>query len=505
MDQNSPSFPTPNPLPQQADRISLFRQIRQLREKSSKLTKIIILLVLIMLVTVTGFFGYFVYQKFFNNSFKKLPFDITKDIINKPQATSNKVEAVSGEKKLLDDKLISTYSIAQIDRISSTLYPSYSTQTAKYPADEYVIHFLSTDQNGQPLTIKAALFVPKGAEGQKFPLFVFGQGTTGIGDQCAPSMERPEVSNWGNYYNHLRTYAGQGFITVFPDYEGFNDDKRIHHYFNSLLEAHVLLDATRATFEFLPDKSEQAAFYAGYSQGGHAAFAVKDYQPTYAPEVPIKGVIGFGATTNIVNLLKENADLAPYLFYSYADFYGKDKVDVSALMQPNWLPTFEKDVLGKCISTVPSYYGTNASRVYSSKFYDSLFNGKLDQDFPELNKLFTENSSGLKSSSTPGLLIQGDPDPIVTVKSQEEFIKQACSTGNVITYNKYNGVHHFQTRHVSFKDVTSWMRSILAGNKPKSVCENLGDLNTSNIKVAPLDNSQNDGEVVAPPGGGGGG
>lgn len=492
---------TPSPAPVQEERISLFRQIRRLKEESSKLTKVIIFLVLIVVLTFAGFSGYFVYQKYFTNSFKKLTFDITKDIINEPVSSSNKVENL-----MVDDKLVTTYSIAQIDRISSTLYPSYSTQQAKYPEDEYTIHFLSTDENGQKLTIRAALFVPKGEPGEKFPLFVFGQGTTGLGDQCAPSMERPSVSNWGNYYNHLRTYAGQGFITVFPDYEGFNDDKRIHHYFNSQLEAHVLLDATRAALEFLPDQSEQAAFYAGYSQGGHAAYAVKDYHPSYAPEVPIKGVIGFGATTNIVNLLKENADLAPYLFYSYADFYGKDKVNIAELMAPNWLPTFEKDVLGKCISTVPSYYGTNHSRVYSSRFDDALFNDRLDRDFPELDKLFTANSSGLKSSTIPSLLIQGDPDPIVTVKSQEEFINQACTAGNVITYMKYKGVHHFQTRHVSFKDVTEWMRDILAGNTPKSVCGNLGDLNTGSVKAAPvIDNSTIDGEVVAPPGGSGGG
>lgn len=457
-------------------------------------------------MTIIGFSSYFIYLGYFN-SVKKLTFDITEDIVAMPEKVSNKVEGISQkvEKRFLDSSLVTTYTTAQIDRISSNLYPAYSKQLAKYGEDEYMIHFLSTDQNGEPLTIRAQVFVPKGAEGQKFPLFVFGQGTTGLGDQCAPSMERPEISNWGNYYNHLRTYAGQGFITVFPDYEGFNDDKRVHHYFNAKLESNVLLDATRATFEFLPNITEPAVFYAGYSQGGHAAFSVKDNQPEYAPEIPIKGVIGFGATTDITNLVKENPDLAPYLFYSYADFYGKDKVDVSKILASNWLPTFERDVLSKCVSAVPSYYSSNASRVYSAQFYDALFNNTLEADYPELKKLFDENSTGLKSSSVPGLLIQGDPDPIVTVKSQEEFITKACKAGNVITYNKYKGVHHFQTRHVSFKDVTNWMNSILDGNKPTSVCGNLGNLNSGGITTSPAESNPESFPVVAPPGGGGGG
>ncbi len=500
MDPKPEAAPSINTAPLQAEKISLFKQIRQLRATTSRLTKIIILLVLIMVVSVIGTASYYVYIKYFNNSVKRLTFDITPDIVNKPVSSSNEVE-----KKLLDNELVTTYTVAQIDRISATLYPGYSTQPAKYAEDEYIIHFLSTDENGETLTIRSQVFVPKGEPGQKFPLFVFGQGTTGLGDHCAPSMERPNVSNWGNYYNHLRTYAGQGFITVFPDYEGFNDENRIHHYFNAQLEAHVLLDATRATFEFLPDQTEPAAFYAGYSQGGHAAFAVKDYHPTYAPEVPLKGVIGFGATTNIVNLLKENPDLAPYFFKSYADFYGEDKVDVAQLLAPQWLPTFEKDVLGKCVSAVPSYYGSSASRVYSEKFYDALFNNRLEQEFPELNKLFWENSTGLKASTVPSLLIQGDPDPIVMVKSQEEFVNQACKIGSNITYMKYKGVHHFQTRHVSFKDVSNWMRNILSGGTPRSVCENLRDLNTDSVKSVPAPANQEEQEVVAPPGGGGAG
>src|SRR3990167_11433685 len=185
--------------PQQAERITLFNQIRKLREKTSKQTKIIVLLILVMLLVLVGFTLYSHYLRS-SNPINKLTFDIPKDIINKPVLSSNKVE-----NRLIDNKLAASYTIAQIDKISSNLYPSYSNQSAKFAEDEFTIHFLSTDEKGEPLTIKAQVFVPKGSPSQKFPLFVFGQGTTGIGDQCAPSLERPEVSNWGNYYNHLRT------------------------------------------------------------------------------------------------------------------------------------------------------------------------------------------------------------------------------------------------------------------------------------------------------------
>lgn len=498
MDQQSEITQEPGPI----EKRFLFRQIKQLREKDSRLVKIIVLLVIIFIITVIGFSSYFAYDKFYDTptreNISNLTYDITKDIVKPPITVSNEIES---KKRLIDSRPAGSYTAAQLDQISGTLYPDYSKQLAKYGEDEFTIQYWSEDEKGQSLKIKAQVFVPKGAAGEKFPLFVFGQGTTGLGDQCAPSMERPSVSNWGNYYNHLRTYAGQGFITVFPDYEGFNDPNRVHHYFNARLEAQVLLDGTRAVMEMLSEQVQPAAFYAGYSQGGHAAFAVKDYQPTYAPDVPIRGVIGFGATTNIINLVKENPDLAPYLFYSYADFYGRDKVKFSDLMAERWLPTYEQDVLGKCVSAVPSYYTKDASRVYSEKFNNALFNNKLEQEFPELYKMFIENSTGLKKSDLPSLLIQGDPDPIVTVKSQEEFVKQACGIGSNITYNRYQGVHHFQTRHVSFKDVSSWMRNILAGQKPESICTHLQDLGQSVRGAAAVDLNQLKKIVPPPPGG----
>jgi pimeloyl-ACP methyl ester carboxylesterase len=497
---------------------SLLWQIKKLKEESSNRVKIIFVISTLFLLTVIGFSTYIVYDAVHDTSSREsktileLTYDITEDILNAPKTLSNvlqperkEVKVVDEvnkneekiEKRLIDATKVASFTTAQIDQLSSNLYPSYSKQSAKYEADEYVINFYSKDEKGNPLVIKSAVFLPKGAENEKFPLFVFGSGTTGVGDQCAPSLERPTVSNWGNYYNHLRTYAGQGFITVFPDYEGFNDGNRIHHYFNSQLEAHVLLDGTRAAMEFLAENYQPAVFYGGYSQGGHAAFAVKDFQPTYAPEIPIKGVIGFGATTDIFNLLKENADLAPYLFYSYADFYGRDRIPIKELIASRFLPTFEKDVLGKCISTVPGYYGTEGSRVYSEKFNKSLFSNTIASDFPELNNLFIENSSGLKSSKVPSLVIQGSTDPIVTVKSQQEFVRAACSRENVITYIEYKGVHHFQTRHVSFKDVTNWMRDRLAGKPVDSVCTHLNDLN-KNVMGVSIDNNELNNKVHEP-------
>lgn len=376
--------------------------------------------------------------------------------------------------QVLEVKEVQTYNPAQIDRLAVPFYGAHQKLTSQYSVKRYEIFYTSFDQNDQPITILGQIFVPVIDKPTELPVYVFGQGTTGIADQCAPSRERPEVNNWGNYIAHMLSYASAGYITVFPDYEGFNDESRVHHYFNAELEGRVLLDAARATKNFF-EKEQLAAqpllayFFAGYSEGGHAAFAVKDIAADYAPEVPIKGVIGYGPTTNIANLLKENPALAPYLIYTYSDFYGQQQFNPAHYLAARWIPNLATDV-NRCVSDVTAFYGNDGRRIFEATFYDALMNNRLETDFPEAKKFFDENSSGLKGNDIPAAVMQGSIDPIVTNKSQAEFISQSCDVGNKISYFEFPGVHHYQVRQASSQTSIKWMKDILDGKSVQNNC-----------------------------------
>ena len=77
-----------------------------------------------------------------------------------------------------------------------------------------------------------------------------------------------------------------------------------------------------------------AFFFAGYSQGGHAAFVARDFAPRYAPELGVKGAIAYGGRGDVVTLLSEFPALGPYLLYAYSTYYGTDKVDPAQAPPP---------------------------------------------------------------------------------------------------------------------------------------------------------------------------
>lgn len=394
---------------------------------------------------------------------------------NSTGITSSPLVGSTGAGQIIETRLKESFSKARIGESNARFYQPNQNLPPLYDVNVYEVRFTSTDDKNQPLEITSQLFIPNSGANKPFPLYIFGQGTTGIGDQCAPSKENLTVSNWGNYQAHMLSYASQGYIVMFPDYEGFNDSARIHHYFSAEMEARVLLDSARATYAFIkkrPDvRAAQSVFFAGYSQGGHAVMAVKDTARRYAPELPIKGVIGYGATANMIALLKENPTLAPYVVYAYADLYGQNTINARQVFVASIVATFEQDVLNICIGDIYKRYGYDPKAIYNTAFYDALYNDNLEVAFPAFKKALDKNSSGYDASSIPALILQGTTDPIVTVKSQREYLRKVCQAGNVITYIEYPGVHHYQTRQVSFRDTLSWMASIQNGSVPGSDCK----------------------------------
>ncbi len=393
-------------------------------------------------------------------------------------------------------------STTQIDQQLAAFLPANNQLPSRYEVQLYRIRFQTIDEYGQLTETRADLRIPIVNTPIQFPVFIYGSGTTGVGNDCATLDENYPTRNWGNYRDHMLSYTTQGFITLIPNWLGFDDRYRTHPYFNKKLEAHVMLDATRALYKFFETapsdilaRPAEQVFYGGYSQGGHGAFAADVYASEYAPElVPrIKGIIGHAMSPNIEALLYDSPRYSAFVVYAFRDFYGEEVITPEQVLLPRWLPTFDADATTNCIDNAFRYYIEDPRQMYTPLFFEALYNGRMTELFPEFKEKLDENYSGLTVDVTrPAILLHGAQDPVVTPRVIEQYISRLCNSGKNVVYRLYSDANHFTTRQFGFRDTLNWMRTILEGGVPQSECRDFF-MSQQSISIPPANPPQTEG------------
>jgi pimeloyl-ACP methyl ester carboxylesterase len=387
--------------------------------------------------------------------------------VSLPAASPPAVQGAPGS--IVTSVFIGAFPMTEVDVLQKVLFEAYAVPpAARYAVDTYRVRYYSTDFDGTSAIVTGELFVPRYSARAERPLLVFGSGTTGIGDACAPSLEQWEVRHFGDYRANMLAYAGQGFIVLFPDYLGFNDPDRPQRYFSKDAEAHAMLDGIRAVFQYFaaaahPVRPLPKAFIAGYSQGGHAAFAAADLQRSYAPDVSLAGLIGFGATTDVEALLREGPAYAPLIFYTYKMMYGAPDIDPSQYLADRFARTLDQDASQMCVDQFQAYYGYDGTKVYRPEFLRELSANRVATSYPSLAKRLAENRAGLTGHGLPSLVLQGATDFIVTPATQLKFVDALRKAGSAVRYISYKGVPHKGIRQAGLAESLSWMERIARG------------------------------------------
>ncbi len=366
--------------------------------------------------------------------------------------------------------------------------------------EKQVIRYTGSDGTSSSVPIYARVYWPQNKATQQLPVLAFAPGTTGLGDECAASLENPAKHDWANYDSKLAAYASQGYIVVITDYEGMRDQSRIHHYMVGELEGRAVLDSVRALRNLESTKSNinnKAIFTSGYSQGGHAAYWANQIAPNYAPEVSLAGAIGFGPVTDVSQTLTDaitaNANInwfGPFVLVSYQDWY-KHNYPVDKILMPQWTQNLRSDVLRECVDNVdkfwPNNMGTNRSGlVYTPQFIAAAKTGNIanDPNYRQFAADMAKNITGSIGRVTPILLNQGLYDNVILPAQSQAAFKRFCSNGNSVTYRRYDKstfaiqaynptgrVDHYQTMNASFKDTMAWMKTIENGAAAPNNCK----------------------------------
>jgi acetyl esterase/lipase len=379
---------------------------------------------------------------------------------------------------LTGNERVETLAPAQVDRIVAELFEKVKMPTAAFTVDCYTLHFQSRYPDDSPAPATAQLFVPRTPEPLPEAMYLFAPGTTGLRNSCRPSREHIAGIHWGLYRAHVLAFVGQGFLGVLPDYLGFPEPGRLQPYMSATAEGRLLLDTVRAVRHFLESstgarlpKGKPPVFAAGFSQGGHAAFAAADLQRAYAPEVRLTGIVGYGPSTDLEALFRDFPVVAPMTVYTFSKLYGERRFDPRLILGSRWAGSLEKDVTRQCVGGMQQYYPWAARQLFTPEFADALFARKLEEKYPEIHRIMKENSTGLARHHVPALILQGTDDVVVSLASQREFARRLCQAGSAVRFVVYRGRH--DTRQAGFFEALGWMRALADGGKPPSDCPTL--------------------------------
>ncbi|MDX2357530.1 lipase family protein [Dietzia sp. PP-33] len=198
------------------------------------------------------------------------------------------------------------------------------------------------DQHGRTAIATSAVFLPHGAPPPGgWPVVAWAHGTTGLGDDCAPSTQ-PRSERDADYLGH---WLRQGYAVVAADYVGLGTPGLLS-YLNGQVAAHGIVDAVSAArADGLPLSPAWAV--VGQSQGAGAALvtATRATELGGPAGLDYRGVVATGAPANIEQLFQWGGPGFPpvalptglnlYAFYILAGFRDQHpELGVDALLTP---------------------------------------------------------------------------------------------------------------------------------------------------------------------------
>ncbi|MFI6295622.1 lipase family protein [Nonomuraea sp. NPDC050790] len=167
------------------------------------------------------------------------------------------------------------------------------------PVNAWNVLYRSTSATGAPNAVSATVLVPKASYplGRR-PVIGYAVGTHGLGDQCAPSLAMREGREAELALVSL--FLLKGFAVAITDYEGLGTPGQ-HTYMAGISQGHAVLDSVRAAIR-LPGSGLSTGApvgVMGYSQGGASAGWAGQLQPSYAPDLRLKGVAAGGVPADL--------------------------------------------------------------------------------------------------------------------------------------------------------------------------------------------------------------
>lgn len=342
------------------------------------------------------------------------------------------------------------------DLLAHETYPGYAVPVG-VSAQRIIYH--SQDAEGHDVTASAAVLTPPGqAPKDGWPVIVWAHGTSGVAQQCAPSLMKDL------YYGDegLFAFLAAGFAVIAVDYHGLGTPG-LHQYVDKLAQAHDVIYAVPAARTAEPALGRKWVV-DGHSQGGLAAWGAAELESTRRDPGYLGAVSVAGAARlqELLAHLSQTPGVGFYLaFMAYGIHARFPEFQPADMLTPAAMRSYATVTTEGCWYTgYAAYLGVPGS---------SLLRGGWKRN-PSVQRFSKENALGEKPVGGPLLVIAGEADTTVPIGDVRVIVAAACHSGAAVSFRSYPGLDHDPTMEQSVPDQLAWIKERFAGKPAGRSC-----------------------------------
>jgi pimeloyl-ACP methyl ester carboxylesterase len=337
------------------------------------------------------------------------------------------------------------------------------TRSIKAPvgATGWLVLYRSTNERGDAIPVSAAVFAPPGpAPATGRPVLAWAHGTTGLGDQCAPTKQY--LAGSGSEVLLAPTALQRGMAFVFTDYEGLGTPG-VHTYLVGRTEGRAVLDSIRATRTVLGLPATTEAVVWGHSQGGGAALWAGELAPTYAPDANVVGVAA-GAPAAELSSFASSAVAGPYLGFRLMTTAGyhaaHPELPLDAVVTAEGRAAMET-ASTQCVGeTIPAFAEDDPARYFVPP-------GPAASGW---TAVIAANDPGSTKTTVPFFLYHGANDTLVPPSVSEAVAAKYCANEVTVSRKVYPNADHTSVIPAALVDIAGFLEAQLAGQPAPSTC-----------------------------------
>jgi len=284
----------------------------------------------------------------------------------------------------------------------------------------------STGLEGEPVAVSGLIAAPAEPPGEDgYPVVAWAHYTTGVADDCAPSLE-----GVNGVPNRVQSLVEQGYVVTATDYEGLGTGG-IHPYIVGTSEGRSVLDSIRAVQGVPEAHARDRAVVIGFSQGGHAALWAAELAGAYAPELDIAGSLAASPPSDLLAWER-------WLFSQGAEG------DPSATEPARLVFGVWSDVYG-----LPLDFLTDEGQQSAIAGRDACFPAPVSgnpylsdpAEIPDWSRRLIENSPGGTRTAIPILVVSPGDDEPVACDTQVSGVANLCRIGDTVDLHTVDGAH----------------------------------------------------------------